>query len=152
MAEISVTQFAEELHMPVNALLEQLGKAGVNKNGATDRLNEADKARLLEFLRTQHGTGEQKSKITLTRKQTSEIKATDSSGRARTVQVEVRKKRVFVKRDESAEAGTSVEAAKAEPQKVEVEVKPIAVEAPVVAKVEAPVEAVKVEEKAPPVI
>src|SRR5207302_4720596 len=47
----------------------------------------------------QHGGLDQKKKITLTRKQTSEIKAADSTGRARTIQVEVRKKRVFVKRD-----------------------------------------------------
>ena len=44
---------------------------------------------------------EPKNKITLTRKQTSEIKKSDASGKARTIQVEVRKKRVFVKREDS---------------------------------------------------
>jgi translation initiation factor IF-2 len=84
--------------MPVAALLEQLGKAGVGKQGAEDTLTDQDKARLLDYLRRAHGD-ESKTKITLTRKQTSEIKSTDSHGRARTVQVEVRKKRVLVKRD-----------------------------------------------------
>ena len=100
MDEMSVTQFAGELKMPANVLLEQLQKAGVAKSGTDDLLTEQDKARLLDYLRRSHGETQPKGKITLTRKQTSEIRATDSSGRARTVQVEVRKKRVFVKRDE----------------------------------------------------
>src|SRR5690554_5335326 len=100
MDEMSVNQFAGELKMPANVLLEQLQKAGVAKSGVDDLLTEQDKARLLDYLRRSHGDSQPKGKITLTRKQTSEIRATDSSGRARTVQVEVRKKRVFVKRDE----------------------------------------------------
>jgi translation initiation factor IF-2 len=100
MDQMSVTQFAGELKMPASVLLEQLRKAGVDKEGAEDLLSEQDKSRLLDFLRRAHGDAQPKAKITLTRKQTSEIKATDSTGRARTVQVEVRKRRVFVKRDE----------------------------------------------------
>lgn len=119
MNQMSVTQFAGELRMPAAVLLEQLQKAGVEKQGAEDLLSEQDKARLLEYLRRSHGETAPKAKITLTRKQTSEIKATDSTGRARTVQVEVRKKRVFVKRDELlAEAEAEAEAeleASAEP-------------------------------------
>ncbi|THF67128.1 translation initiation factor IF-2 [Pseudothauera nasutitermitis] len=100
MEQMSVTQFAGELKMPAAVLLEQLNKAGVEKSGADDLLSEQDKSRLLEYLRRSHGDTEPKGKITLTRKQTTEIRATDSTGRARTVQVEVRKKRTFVKRDE----------------------------------------------------
>ncbi len=114
MEQISVTQFAGELRMPANALLDQLKKAGVDINGAEAMLTEQDKAKLLEYLRRSHGDEKGKSKITLTRKQNSEIKATDSTGRARTVQVQVRKKRVFVKRDELiAEAEAQREAAAA---------------------------------------
>lgn len=98
MSATTVSQFAVELKMPVAALLEQLGKAGVGKENANDTLNDQDKAKLLDYLRRAHGD-ESKTKITLTRKQTSEIKATDAHGRARTVQVEVRKKRVLVKRE-----------------------------------------------------
>ena len=102
MSATTVSQFAVELKMPVAALLEQLGKAGVGKQGDNDVLNDQDKARLLDYLRRAHGD-DSKTKITLTRKQTSEIKATDSQGRARTVQVEVRKKRVLVKREPGQE-------------------------------------------------
>ncbi len=98
MSATTVSQFAVELKMPVVALLEQLGKAGVGKGGSNDALTDQDKAKLLDYLRRAHGD-ESQAKITLTRKQTSEIKATDSHGRARTVQVEVRKKRVLVKRE-----------------------------------------------------
>ena len=121
MEEMSVTQFAGELKMPETVLLEQLQKAGVVKSGAEDLLTEQDKAKLLEYLRRAHGETRPKGKITLTRRQTSEIRATDSSGRARTVQVEVRKKRVFVKRDELAtDAGALETHAGLEPE-VEVE-------------------------------
>ncbi|MDR0717568.1 MAG: translation initiation factor IF-2 [Azoarcus sp.] len=103
MEGMSVTQFAGELKMPAAALLEQLKRAGVDKFDESDLLTEQDKSRLLEYLRQSHGSSARKGKITLTRKQTSEIRATDSTGRARTVQVEVRKKRVFVKRDDPHE-------------------------------------------------
>lgn len=99
MSATTVSQFAVELKMPQEALLEQLGRAGVGKSGGSDTLTDQDKTCLLEYLRRSHGEDQPKNKITLTRKQTSEIKATDSHGRARTVQVEVRKKRVLVKRD-----------------------------------------------------
>ncbi|HRD35292.1 MAG TPA: translation initiation factor IF-2 [Rhodocyclaceae bacterium] len=100
MDGMSVTQFAGELKMPAAVLLEQLQRAGVGKAGVNDLLTEQDKAKLLEYLRRSHGESQPKGKITLTRRETSEIRSTDSSGRARTVQVEVRKKRVFVKRDD----------------------------------------------------
>ena len=66
-------------------------------------LSDQDKAMLLDYLRGKHGTASPKKKITLTRKQTGEIKTADSSGRTRTVQVEVRKKRVLVKREGTAQ-------------------------------------------------
>jgi translation initiation factor IF-2 len=111
MAQTSVAQFASELKVPPSVLLEQLRAAGVEKRVAEDSLSETDKARLLEYLRKSHGSIEPKNKITLTRKQTSEIKKSDSTGKARTIQVEVRKKRVFVKRDpaELAAAATAAE-------------------------------------------
>ena len=96
MAQTSVAQLATDLKMPADALLEQLQKAGVAKSKAGDLLSEQDKSKLLEYLRRSHGDAESKTKITLTRKETSEIRATDAHGRARTVQVEVRKKRVLV--------------------------------------------------------
>jgi translation initiation factor IF-2 len=101
VAQSSVAQFASELKVQPAMLLEQLRAAGVNKSMPEDSLSEIDKSRLLDYLRRAHGSGEVKNKITLTRKQTSEIKKSDSSGKARTIQVEVRKKRVFVKRDAS---------------------------------------------------
>jgi len=112
VAQTSVAQFASELKVPPTVLLEQLRAAGVEKREPEDALSEQDKSRLLEYLRRAHGSTESKNKITLTRRQTSEIKKSDSmTGKARTIQVEVRKKRVFVKRDPSETlTGTAVEA------------------------------------------
>jgi len=100
MASTNVSNFAAELKVPAEVLLDQLRAAGVHKRSAEDLLSESDKAQLLNALRRAHGADDaQKKKITVVRKQTSEIKQADSSGRARTIQVEVRKKRVFVQRD-----------------------------------------------------
>jgi translation initiation factor IF-2 len=106
MAVTTVAQLAAQLNRPPAALLEQLQSAGVGKRSPDDALTESDKERLLEFLRQSHGTAPaaERKKITLVRKSTSEIKQADASGRARTIQVEVRKKRVFVKRDDATPA------------------------------------------------
>jgi translation initiation factor IF-2 len=106
MASTTVAQLAAELNRSAAALLEQLQSAGVNKASTDDSLTESDKERLLDHLRSTHGTaaGAERKKITLTRKSTSEIKQADATGKARTIQVEVRKKRTFVKRDDAAPA------------------------------------------------
>jgi translation initiation factor IF-2 len=109
MASNNVAQFAGELKVSISILLEQLRSAGVDKKSADDSLSEADKACLLDYLRRAHGAeGAEKRKITLTRRQTSEIRQSDATGKARTIQVEVRKKRTFVKR-ESADVGQAIE-------------------------------------------
>ena len=102
MANNNVTQFATELKMPADLLLTQLRAAGVEKSSVADMLSKEDKDKLLGHLRRAHGTApdSDKQKITLTRKETSEIKQADATGKSRTIQVEVRKKRTFVKRDE----------------------------------------------------
>ena len=94
----TVEKFATELGLPVELLLEQLKSAGVDIAKSDDALSEEDKSSLLRYLQNSHG-GEQKpkAKITLTRKQNTEIKKTDLDGRRRTIQVEVRKKRTIVK-------------------------------------------------------
>lgn len=165
MGKSSVAQFASELNLPAELLLEQLKGAGVNKAAHDDELTEQDKTSLLEYLRKEHGAQEPKNKITLTRKQNTEIKKTDSTGKARTIQVEVRKKRVLVRRDiselEQEEVSKPVEAIslpvehEPEPAPVvvpEVEVIPEVVVPEPVAEVQAPeiVEAPQVEKVASP--
>src|SRR5258706_7284462 len=103
MAQLTVRQFAVELKMPPEALLEQLKAAGVAAREEEERLSENDKAQLLDYLRRQHGAAETKKKITITRKQTTEIKEAGAAGKARTIQVEVRKKRTLVKREATPE-------------------------------------------------
>ncbi|MEY4597515.1 MAG: hypothetical protein RLZZ445_312 [Pseudomonadota bacterium] len=115
MAQIKVKEFAKELGVQPELLLEQLQAAGVKKALTEDAaLTEKDKTQLLDHLREAHGGKEAKQKITLTRRQTTEIKKADATtGKARTIQVEVRKKRVLIKRDTP------------EPEKVEEAPKPI---------------------------
>ncbi|MFM0648709.1 translation initiation factor IF-2 [Paraburkholderia bryophila] len=122
MASNNVAQFAAELKMPAGVLLEQLQAAGVTKASEADSLSETDKARLLDHLRKSHGsTDADKRKITLTKRHTSEIKQSDATGKARTIQVEVRKKRTFVRRDEAAGEGGDASNHVAEDVEVEVD-------------------------------
>jgi len=101
----TVAEFAAELNKPTATLIEQLTSAGVAKAEAGDHLSEADKQKLLSYLQASHGTATaERKKITLVKKSTTEIKQADSTGRARTIQVEVRKKRTFVKREDGSDA------------------------------------------------
>ena len=141
---MNVEQFAQELKLPPQLLLEQLKAAGVSKNDVVDSVTEADKAHLLDYLRKMHGGGTEtgKTKITITRKQTGEIRKTDSTGKSRTIQVEVRKSRTYVKRDAAALAAEAQPVAESVPEVelaplVEEQAQPV-VEAPVEAKIEAP--------------
>ncbi len=114
MTSNKVSTLASELRMPADVLLEQLRAAGVEKRSADDDLSAADKERLLASLRASHGSDDKpKRKITLTKKSTSEIKQADATGKARTIQVEVRKKRVFVKRGQPDQEPAPAEAAEA---------------------------------------
>ncbi len=107
MSSNTVAEFAAELKKSPETLLDQLKSAGVAKSAATDLLNETDKQKLLAYLQASHGTaaGDRK-KITLVKKSTSEIKQADATGKARTIQVEVRKKRTFIKREDDAGAAS----------------------------------------------
>ena len=104
MADVTVSQFAEALKVPVDKLLTQLGQAGISVAGAEDFISEDAKLELLTHLRRSHGSGAASSgsapaRITLKRKTQSELKLASTQGRARTVSVEVRVKRTYVKRD-----------------------------------------------------
>src|SRR5450830_1884704 len=101
MSSTTVAEFANELKKSPETLLEQLRTAGVSKRSSSDNLTESDKQQLLSFLQASHGTtAVDRKKITLVKKSTSEIKQADATGKARTIQVEVRKKRTFIQREE----------------------------------------------------
>ncbi len=100
----TVAEFAAELNKSSATLIEQLTSAGVAKVQPGDLLSEADKQKLLGYLQASHGTvAAERKKITLVKKSTTEIKQADATGRARTIQVEVRKKRTFVRREDGSD-------------------------------------------------
>jgi translation initiation factor IF-2 len=83
-----------------------LKAAGIEKGSEDESITEKDKTVLLEHLQKAHGNAETgaRKKITLIKRENSEIRQADSAGRTRTVQIEVRKKRVLVKRGDEAAA------------------------------------------------
>lgn len=101
MAEVTVKQLASVVGVPVDRLLQQMKDAGLTHQGAGDAVTDEERQTLLNHLKRSHGESEESDapkRITLSRKTTSTLKV-DSSGRKKTVNVEVRKKRTYVKRE-----------------------------------------------------
>ena len=128
MATTTVKVLAKELKRTAADLLEQLKAAGIEKGSEDESITDKDKTALLEYLQKAHGNAETgtRKKITLIKRESSEIRQADSAGRTRTVQVEVRKKRVLVKRGE--EVVTSVASGSTKPAKAVAPAKPILTE------------------------
>lgn len=110
----TVKVLAKELKRTASDLLEQLKAAGIDKGSEDDSITEKDKTVLLEHLQKAHGNADAggRKKITLIKRESSEIRQADSAGRTRTVQVEVRKKRVLVKAGEKAPVEAPAQVAK----------------------------------------
>jgi len=105
MADVTITQFADVLKVPVEKLLSQLDEAGIKVSSSNDTISDDAKLELLSHLRRAHGqddtpaTAAAPRRITLKRKSQSELRLSGNQGRARTVNVEVRRKRTYIKRD-----------------------------------------------------
>jgi len=98
MSDTTIKAFASQIGVPPDRLLQQLVAAGIASKGIDDSLTDDEKMTLLGYLRTHHGSETGTTRITLKHKSVSQIKQATRQGPARTVQVEVRKKRTFVKR------------------------------------------------------
>lgn len=120
MAEVTVSEFATDVGVPVDRILDQLVEAGLSKKKADDVISDSEKSELLAFLRKKHGKGDSSDakKITLRRKTVSELKVNvagqgRSKPTSKTVNVEFRKKRTYAKRSDLAEEAKQEEEAKA---------------------------------------
>jgi len=114
MADITVAELAKEIGTPVDRLVSQLADSGVNKS-ATDAISQDEKESLLGHLKKQHGDESEAkpNKLTLNRKTKSTLTMGHGS-KAKSVNVEVRKKRTYVKRSDVEDEKLAEEAAKAE--------------------------------------
>ncbi len=122
MSEVTVKQLAGTVGIPVERLLTQLKEAGISAADGDAQLTEQEKLQLLSYLRRSHGkkeadAGGAPSRVTLKRKSVSELRqpaavprapggarSAAPTPRAKTVSVEVRKKRIYVKRPGTGEA------------------------------------------------
>ncbi|PXF30152.1 translation initiation factor IF-2 [Pokkaliibacter plantistimulans] len=119
MAEVTVQQLAEVVGVPVERLLNQMQEAGLEHTRSNDVVSEKERMTLLTFLKRSHGGDEDEGeaspkKITLKRKTTSQLKVSNSSGKKKTVNIEVRRKRTYVKRDEQEAQAKAEEQARQE--------------------------------------
>ncbi|GHD43598.1 bacterial translation initiation factor 2 (bIF-2) [Marinobacter persicus] len=97
MADVTVKQLAADVGAPVDRLLKQIVEAGLKARSENDTVTSDEKQQLVAYLRKTHGEADaEPRKITLKRKTTTTLKA----GKAKTVNVEVRKRRTYVKRAE----------------------------------------------------
>ena len=102
MADVTISELAGVVGVSVDKLLSQIKEAGLPHTKADELISNDDKNTLLVFLRRSHGdrdaTSAAPKKITLKRKTLGTLKSASSTGRGKTVNVEVRKKRTYVKR------------------------------------------------------
>lgn len=99
MAEVSIDKLASDIGTTVDKLVQQFKDAGIEKS-PSDQVTEDEKNQLLDHLSRAHG-GEGTSaptRMTLQRKSKSTLSVPSGSGKAKSVQVEVRKKRTYVKK------------------------------------------------------
>ena len=118
MADVTISELAKVVGVDVDKLLSQVKDAGLPHKKADEIISNDDKNTLLQSLRGSHGEGEAAaapSKITLKRKTLGTLKSASSSGRGKTVNVEVRKKRTYVKRTEVEEEVVPEEPVAVEP-------------------------------------
>jgi translation initiation factor IF-2 len=126
MAETTIKSFSDQIGVPPETLVKQLAAAGIEGKSPADSLTDEEKESLFKYLRAAHGGADEKKKITLKRKSTSQVTQSSRTGGSRTVQVEVRKKRTFVKRTEVEPAAEpEVEAATVEEVEAFVEDVPV---------------------------
>lgn len=105
MLDNTVAAYADELKKSSESLLEQLRRAGVAKDAASDTLTDADKQKLLAYLQASHGAPmPDRKKIILVKRSSAEIREADLGDPRRTIQVDVRGKRTFIKQHEAAPA------------------------------------------------
>ncbi len=139
MSDTTIKSFAAQIGISADKLLTQLVAAGLSDKGADGSLSDEEKMTLLTYLRTHHGGAEAGTKkITLKQKSVSQIKQTTRLGPARTVQVEVRKKRTFVKRSSIEEAATTEAEEQLEEVAAPIEVSATPAPAPVEAEITPP--------------
>ena len=88
MADVTVSQFANVLKVPLEKLLSQLADAGIAVDGGDDIISDDAKMKLLNHLRESHGIDKSNKgktvpkKITLKRKSQIELKLSGSQGRS----------------------------------------------------------------------
>ena len=118
----TVRDFATEVKIPVDTLIAQLKQAGVAVDDESSKVTEADKRALLTHLADKRpaGTapaGSEPRRITLKRKETTELRLGGGRGApAKTVSIEVRKRRTYVKRGAEGEESPDDAAAAAKEQ------------------------------------
>ncbi|HET7562253.1 MAG TPA: translation initiation factor IF-2 [Rhodanobacteraceae bacterium] len=116
MSDITIRQLAGTLRTPEDKLLAQLAEAGMRFDGPEQVISNREKAKLLEFLRSNHGKQASAAvaaprQVTLNRRKVSEIKVAGSGRGAapKTVNVEVRARRTYAKRTAVPAAGGVVD-------------------------------------------
>ncbi len=114
MSDMTIKQLADTIHTPVEKLLEQLQDAGLKVRSADDTISNEEKMKLLVYLREQHGKSavdpsSTPSRVTLKRKQFSELRVSGAAGKQKTVNVEFRKKKTYVRRAEVQQVEISEE-------------------------------------------
>ena len=121
MSEVKIKEFAAQIRLPVDRLLDQLEHAGIKGKTGADALSDAEKKTLLLHLQS-HAAVKRPEVSMKMRSKSSEIRQTSKTGAAKSVQVEVRKKRRVVMRGGSGTEDHASEVARLEAEKKQREI------------------------------
>ncbi|BCT87898.1 MULTISPECIES: translation initiation factor IF-2 [Acinetobacter] len=116
MTDKSIKELALSVGRHVDKLLEQVREAGLPQRKADDIITTEQQDRLMNHVKKTQGSDGHAGQITLKRKTTSTAKVASTSGKAKTINVEVRKKHTFVKPDPEQIKAEALAKAQAEQQ------------------------------------
>ena len=116
MTDKSIQELAVSVGLPVEKLLDQVRDAGLPQKKAEDKITTEQQEALVSHLKKIHGQDNVNAgKITLKRTTTSTAKVASTSGKAKTINVEIRKKHTFTKPDPEQIKAEALAKAQAEP-------------------------------------
>ncbi|AWD69832.1 translation initiation factor IF-2 [Acinetobacter schindleri] len=116
MTDKSIKELALKLGRPVEKLLEQVREAGLPQRKSDEIITAEQQDHLMSHVKKSQGSDGHAGQITLKRKTTSTAKVASTSGKAKTINVEVRKKHTFTKPDPEQIKAEALAKAQAEQQ------------------------------------
>ena len=122
MTELTVSQLAENIRIPVERLLRQMADAGLPHKDSSEAVSDEHKSELLAHLQRSHGSAQSApDRITMKRKSVGNLKVPGQGRVSQNVRIEVVRRRTYAKPPAADEAPAQPPAAPQTPTAAELE-------------------------------